>query len=108
MATAVALRVPVLWSFRVTTSYDGMAANGYVTYNARERNRGGYAVHIVGIILNETLDSLIPDSPSGSGGGYFIIKNSWSNCWGDGGFVYIPFDSVKAYTDNAAMINEIR
>ena len=100
VATAVALKSPVLWSFNVT--------NGFVLYSPGEGDRGGYSVHIVGVILNETLASILPDAPAGSVGGYFIIKNSWCSCWGDGVFVHIPFDFVKNYTYNAVMILEVK
>lgn len=45
-------------------------------------NGGGHAVSIVGY----GLDQAIP------GGGYFIIKNSWSADCGDHGYQYVPFN----------------
>ena len=45
-------------------------------------NGGGHAVSIVGY----GLDREIP------GGGYFIIKNSWSADCGDQGYQYVPFN----------------
>lgn len=108
VANAVALKSPVLWSFNVTTGFDRIDSNGFVLYSPGEGDRGGHSVYIVGVILNETLASILPDAPAGSGGGYFIIKNSWCSCWGDGGFVYIPFDFVKNYTYNAVMILEVK
>jgi C1A family cysteine protease len=39
-------------------------------------------------------------TPPGSGGGYFIVKNSWSNCYGDGGYVYLPWDYVSAHASS--------
>ena len=45
-------------------------------------NGGGHAVSVVGYGLDETV----------SGGGYFIIKNSWSIDCGDHGYQYVPFN----------------
>jgi hypothetical protein len=54
---------------------------------------GGHLVQIVGFISNEQLS--FPGSPSNvGGGGYFIIRNSWS-CAADGGYFYVPADYVS-------------
>ena len=34
--------------------------------------------------------------PSGAGGGYFVIKNSWGACYGDAGYAYMPASYLKA------------
>src|SRR5690606_35867209 len=43
---------------------------------------GGHAVALVGYGFDERL----------SGGGYFIVKNSWGKDCGDEGYQYLPFD----------------
>lgn len=92
---ALALHTPVVMSTAVTPSFDGAAANGIARFNgAGETSRGGHALAVLGYINNADL----PDgTPQGSGGGYFIVKNSWGNCWKDGGYVYLPYDWVRTY-----------
>ena len=52
---------------------------------------GGHAVLAVGydseIEVNRDADGKIEK-------GAFIIKNSWGEKWGDGGFAYLPFHYV--------------
>lgn len=43
---------------------------------------GGHAVSLVGYELDENIP----------GGGYFILKNSWSKDCGDNGYQYMPFN----------------
>lgn len=93
-------RSPAIWSFDIETSSWGVNANGYVTHSSstENTNSGAHAVHVVGVITNSKLAEILPSAPAGSGGGYFIVKNSWNNCWGDAGFAYIPFDSIRNYS----------
>jgi C1A family cysteine protease len=99
---------PVVWSFSVTPSWDAAGSDGFVRYQgSSEGNRGGHAVHVVGYIDNATLATVAPSAPQGSGGGYLIIKNSWTNCWGDGGYVYAPYDFVRSYTSAAESVNQL-
>jgi hypothetical protein len=93
------LRQPVVWSFDVAESSFSPDADGFVTWtHITMWTKGGHAVHVVGLIGNTRLAQVLPDAPPGSGGGYFIVKNSWGACWGDAGFAYIPFTSVWGYT----------
>lgn len=101
IAAAVNLGQPVILGFSVTPSWDGVPSGGFVNYKSGESNRGGHAVHVVGAIDNATLARIMPSAPAGSGGGYLIIKNSWSSCWSDGGFVYVPYDFVSSYANSA-------
>jgi C1A family cysteine protease len=50
-----------------------------------EKKLGGHAVFAAGYVT----DSQWP------GGGYLIIKNSWSTRWGDQGYFYMPFAYVQ-------------
>lgn len=75
--------------------------DGYVFYDGENQSKSGaHAVHIVAYIDNEDLVKIVPGAPLSENGplapksakpGYFIARNSWSSCWGDGGYVYIPY-----------------
>jgi C1A family cysteine protease len=102
---ASAIGVPLVMSFAVTPSFDGAASNGVATYvGSGEGNRGGHAVAVLGQIDN----SRLPDGiPAGAGGGYFIVKNSWGQCWKDGGYVYLPFQWVQDYAYSLRTVSGI-
>jgi C1A family cysteine protease len=46
--------------------------------------KGGHAVLLVGYV----------DTPGQYGGGYFIVKNSWGDRWGEDGYVRIGYSQV--------------
>ncbi len=85
---------PVGMSAATNTAFDAPDTNGYVTQRSGLRNRGNHATLIVGWIDNSALPQ---GAPVGSGGGYFIVRNSWGNCYGDQGHVYLPYNWVKEY-----------
>lgn len=72
------------------------------------KNRGGHGTHIVGWIDNTTLQQKVPSAPPGDGGGYFIVKNSWSNCAGDGGFIYAPFQSIVDHAADVTVLYSVQ
>ena len=51
--------------------------------------RGGHAVVIVGYADNATI----------SGGGYFIVKNSWGTGWGESGYFKIAYSEIGSATN---------
>ncbi len=53
--------------------------------------RGSHAVLITGF----------HDDPSLPGGGYFIVKNSWGNWWGDQGYGKILYSTFGSYMQTA-------
>ncbi|HXX15537.1 MAG TPA: C1 family peptidase [Candidatus Eremiobacteraceae bacterium] len=61
---------------------------------------GGHNIHVIGYIDNSYVNSVMPAPPNGPGpavgSGYFILKNSWGACTGDGGYFYMDTDYVKA------------
>ncbi len=79
---------------------------GYVTYDAHEQSAGddGHCVFLTGYCDNAHLPA---GAPQGSGGGYFIIKNSWSTNWGDAGYAYLPYDWVKKWATEMVAINSV-
>jgi C1A family cysteine protease len=70
---------PVYLGLQVTESM--YACDAVIDPNSPSSG-GGHAVAIVGHQLNESV----------AGGGYFIIKNSWSDQCGDHGYQYLPFN----------------
>jgi hypothetical protein len=96
MILSVAFNEGVVLGFNVTDAF-GNASNtgGYVVYNANDvqKSNGGHYVHVVGITGPSNLPA---GAPAPVGGGYFIIKNSWDNCFGDGGYLYLDFAYVQA------------
>ena len=90
----------LLGSFGVYSGFDGPATGGFVTNLAETNGRGGHVIDITGFISNDTLHSRLPSAPTGAGGGYFIIKNSWGCGAADAGYYYLPVDYVtKVFSD---------
>jgi hypothetical protein len=60
---------------------------------ANDTDLGGHAIMVSGVVMNSNLP---PGIPPGLGGGYFVLKNSWSQCWGDAGYGYMSFAGAEA------------
>lgn len=101
---ALFLGDPVVIGLPVTTAFDAAADDGFMAYVVGDTNRGGHGLHAVGYIDNDDLADILPGAPAGSGGGYLIVKNSWSNCWGDGGYIYMPYEVAKEYISDATVL----
>ncbi len=78
----------------VTASFRAPNADGYVTYTPNEAVLGGHAMHVAGWVPNADLPAL---APTGSGGGYYVLKNSWGEAAGDCGYYYVPYDYLLDY-----------
>ncbi|GGR97091.1 C1 family peptidase [Deinococcus sedimenti] len=86
----------LILGFNVDGAFDAIGANGLPDMNRVGKNyRGGHAVHVVGYINTgtQTYDAKVAGLvnvkltlPTG----YFVIKNSWSCGFGDGGYAYLP------------------
>ena len=98
---------PVVLSFDIPANFREVKSGGsqYKSgpkglvgyYLKKQKIDGGHAMLLTGYISNEQLAEYLPDFPAGSGGGYFIAKNSWSTCFGDAGYAYLPVDWVVRY-----------
>jgi C1A family cysteine protease len=105
---ALAFNNAVILSFNATNNFQN-AANGFISYTAGAEDDvlGSHVVHIVGYVSNEDI-AANPNTASatpGSGGGYFIIKNSWGAAYGDAGYSYMPVDYLKANATQVIVIS---
>ena len=98
MMLSLVFRNPIILSFHLTDGWGTVDDAGYLIYYKGQPSRGSHAALIVGYITNGTLARILPGAPLAGTEGYFIVKNSWSNCFGDGGYAYVPYDYVKVYT----------
>ncbi|WP_157202570.1 C1 family peptidase [Calidithermus chliarophilus] len=97
---------PMVVALEVTRGMRGnrLDANGFlVDYD--DEVLGGHAIHLVGYLSNSKIQAKLPGAPMGGGGGYFILKNSWGQCYGDGGLVYIPVDWAEGYFKNITVFS---
>jgi len=93
----LSLNKSLVMSFKVMNSFQKPAAGGYVNAFPFEPTIGSHAIHLVGTIDNAQLAIAKPGAPAGGGGGYVILKNSWGSYYGDGGFVYMSYDTFVSY-----------
>lgn len=96
------VKIPLVLSYSVTPSYKTARDSGFIYYTTPfEPSYGGHTTLVTGYIDNENITVAMdvpPNEKSTNGGGYFIVKNSWGGKWKDAGYIYIPYNWVKAYT----------
>jgi C1A family cysteine protease len=95
----LALGNAVVMGFTTSADFDN-PTDGYVMFNASQdmtTRAGGHVVHIVAYVDNNWLarNPATKSHANASGGGYFIIKNSWGTCSGDLGYYYMPVDYLQ-------------
>jgi hypothetical protein len=110
-------RVPVIYCLWAMPSFHNPDKDGYVIYAGPNESAGkdaqgndlqvsdtGHCVCITGFVDNADLPA---GAPQGSGGGYFIVKNSWGTGYADSGFVYVPYDWAVQWGQVMCTINTI-
>jgi hypothetical protein len=98
---AIVNNKPVLMGFSVYdnskyTVFEGLSTSSYI-YNPLTSgkitkglsNLGGHAVPLVGYFDDGTA------ATSATGGGYFIVQNSWGTPWGYNGHFLLPYSVLK-------------
>jgi C1A family cysteine protease len=87
---------PVMIGMDVFPSFESEAVEKtgkMVMPGKRERSLGGHACLVVGY-QNSTIKSIVSKDLKG----ILIVRNSWSEQWGDKGYFYMPYDYVtKGY-----------
>ncbi|HEX2864930.1 MAG TPA: C1 family peptidase, partial [Deinococcales bacterium] len=95
----VATGQPVIASLDVHPGFKnpnaGTANRGYVT-DFTDHNSGGHVVLIVGFVPDSAA-TFAPAVAGGTGGGFFIVRNSWGCDYGDGGYVYVPVSYARRF-----------
>jgi len=92
----------LILGFGVDSAFDSIGTNGAPKLSLMGQNpRGGHAVHLIGYVDTGTVTlSGVKYAGQNAGSltfptGVWIIKNSWSCGFGDGGYAYLP----DAYLD---------
>lgn len=104
MKLALAAGNAVILCFELTTDFTGVLSGvGVVNYSTHNTNIvGGHCAHVVGFVsdghlANNVNTSWLTQLPQGNtGGGWFVVKNSWGTAWGDAGYAYVPVTYVTA------------
>jgi C1A family cysteine protease len=107
----------VVLAFSETGAFgDATSHGGYIQYSAIEaatKGGAGHVVHVVAYIDLVTLagNSNIPASEVANAaageGGYFVIKNSWSECNGDAGYYYMPVAYLEARATGVSVVSSV-
>jgi C1A family cysteine protease len=108
---SLAFNNAVILAFNATDSFQS-PSGGFIQYTAGgvDNSIGNHEVHIVGYVSNEDIANN-PNTASqtpASGGGYFIIKNSWGMSYGDVGYSYMPVDYLKANAIGLTLVSSFK
>jgi C1A family cysteine protease len=89
---SLAAGIPSMFGFTVYNSIDQAGSAGKIPFPCKnERVLGGHAVVAVG--YDDKLEIKNADCDSSTKGA-ILIRNSWSEGWGDGGYGWLPYEFV--------------
>ncbi len=93
LKTLLAAGFPAMFGFTVYSSIAQADRSGKIPFPMPgERVEGGHAVLAVGYDDSMKIRNAAPKSPQTKGA--LLIRNSWGEGWGDGGYGWLPYDYV--------------
>lgn len=106
------LKRPILIGIDVYESFENIGSDGYVPMpKDGEKLLGGHALNICGYFYKNKgiLDDIVTNieekikellTKEKYNGLYFIIRNSWSQSFGDKGYLYMPAEFLQKYSSD--------
>ena len=82
--------------------YGWNPSKSYYDYDGWSSYQGGHAVCICGYN-----DNIKPSGADADHKGGFLMVNSWGSNWNNNGFVYLSYDFVKRYVDEAWSMGDL-
>jgi C1A family cysteine protease len=87
---SLAASIPAMFGFTVYSSIDQAGRTGKIPFpRSNERVEGGHAIVAVG--YDDKMEIRNTDSDVSTKGA-LLIRNSWGESWGDGGYGWLPYD----------------